>query len=86
MVKAAKNTKTYDTGWHKHYAFGGGKKAVSNDFIKYYYKNNGAKINVEYTDFRHNKACAYVAYDESGKSLGIYLRLYEAQKAIDLGK
>ena len=86
MFKAAKNTKTYDTGWHKHYFSGGSKKDGSTDFIKYYYKDNGAKISVQYIDWRHNRAVGYVAYDVSGKSLGCYSRLYEAQKVIDLGK
>ncbi len=86
QLKETKNVQTADNNWHKHYVSGGNKKIGPNDHIDYYYKNNGAKISVQYLDWRHNKAVAYAAYDASGKSLGCYSRLYEAQRVIDLGK
>ena len=86
QLKLTKNLKPVDNYWHKHYVSGANHKVGPNDHIDYYYKSNGAKISVQYVDWRHNRACAYAAYDASGKSLGCYSKLYEAQRVIDLGK
>ncbi len=86
QLKSVKNSKASDNDWHRHYASGGNKKSGPNDYIDFYYKNNGVKISVQYLDWRHNKTVTYAAYDASGKSLGCYSRLYEAQRVIDLGK
>ena len=75
IVKAAKNTKASDNDWHRHYASGGNKKSGPNDYIDFYYKNNGPKIIVQYSDNRHNKKVAYIAYDASGQLLGTYPRI-----------
>lgn len=73
--KKTKNAKTFDSNWHRHYASGGNKKSGPNDYIDFYYNDTGAKIIVQYSDYRHDKKAAYMAYDASGQLLGTYPKI-----------
>lgn len=77
-----KKTSKTETAWHKMYSNGTNKKIEPNDFIKYYYRNDKCRINVTYTDWRHNKVCGYTAYDMFGNCIGIFPKLFEAQSSI----
>ena len=70
-----------DNTWHKMYYSGKGIKQNANDSIDYYYKNSGERIVLSYLDWRHKKPVCYAAIDKTGKRLGSYNRLCDAQKA-----
>lgn len=80
QLKATSNNST----WHKHYFSGNSTKQHANDAIEFYYKDNGDKIIVSYTDFRHNKVACYAPIDRNGNRLGSFSKLYEAQKVFGI--
>ena len=84
QLKSTRNIKINNSTWHKHYFSGKSTKQHANDAIEFYYKDNGDKIVVSYTDFRHNKAACYAPIDKDGNRLGSFSKLYEAQKVLDM--